>query len=152
MLANDVQLLPASIDPFMREGPALHWFRYGNAKKTFDLSSHDFGHAQGTKAGIAMSKQSLEDGDICGVIHKADITWKLLHHGNRLFSDTYKDRTPSNWSSQFLATRYTWAFAQHIILCQHRNNQHLRGLNELGVSAITIPNSARDRHWTAGGS
>eukprot|EP00957_Ditylum_brightwellii_P173640 13220370-Ditylum_brightwellii.AAC.1 len=65
MLANDVRLLPASIDPFMREGSALHWFRHDNAKKTFDLSSHDFGHAQGTKAGIAMSKQSLEDGDMC---------------------------------------------------------------------------------------
>eukprot|EP00957_Ditylum_brightwellii_P082957 6306945-Ditylum_brightwellii.AAC.1 len=26
LLANDVKLLPASIDPFMQEGPTLHWF------------------------------------------------------------------------------------------------------------------------------
>eukprot|EP00957_Ditylum_brightwellii_P181547 13828660-Ditylum_brightwellii.AAC.1 len=99
-----------------------------------------------------MSKQSLEDGDMCGVIHKADITWKLLRDGNCLFGDTYKDQTPSTWSSQFLATPYMWAFAQHIIWCQHQNNQHLRGLNELGVSAITLTSSARDRHQTVGGS
>eukprot|EP00957_Ditylum_brightwellii_P175184 13337094-Ditylum_brightwellii.AAC.1 len=104
MLDNDVKLLPASIDPFMKEGPALHLFRYGNTNKAFDLSNHDFGNAQGTQACIAMSKQSLEDGDMRGVICKADITWKHLHNGNRLFGETHKDQTPSAWSSQFLAT------------------------------------------------
>eukprot|EP00957_Ditylum_brightwellii_P145412 11073637-Ditylum_brightwellii.AAC.1 len=88
----------------MREGPALQWFRHGNTNKAFNLSNHDFGRAQGTQVGIAMSKQTLEDGDMCGVIHKADITWKHLHNGNRLFGETYKDRTPSAWTSQFLAT------------------------------------------------
>eukprot|EP00957_Ditylum_brightwellii_P036721 2781168-Ditylum_brightwellii.AAC.1 len=99
MLDNDVKLLPASLDPFMREGSALQWFRHGNTNKAFNLSNHDFGSAQGTQAGIAIRKQTLEDGDMCGVIRKADITWKHLHNGNRLFRETYKDRTPSAWSS-----------------------------------------------------
>eukprot|EP00957_Ditylum_brightwellii_P167716 12768002-Ditylum_brightwellii.AAC.1 len=76
-----------------------------------------------------MSTKTLEDGDLCGIISKADITWNHRQTDGQLFGETYWDRTLSAWLSQFLATRYTWAFTQHIAWCQHRNNQFLRGID-----------------------
>eukprot|EP00957_Ditylum_brightwellii_P179737 13692041-Ditylum_brightwellii.AAC.1 len=60
----------------MQEGPSLHWFRYDNCKKACDMSNHDFGAAAGSDAGKRMSTYALEDGNLCGIIRKADVTWR----------------------------------------------------------------------------
>eukprot|EP00957_Ditylum_brightwellii_P187934 14308609-Ditylum_brightwellii.AAC.1 len=99
LLSNDVRLLPASIDPFMHEGLSLHWFRYGNCRKAYDMSNHDFGAAAGSNAGKRMSTYTLEDGDLCGIIWKADVTWRNKQLGDILFGEMCWDRNPSAWSS-----------------------------------------------------
>eukprot|EP00957_Ditylum_brightwellii_P115089 8777407-Ditylum_brightwellii.AAC.1 len=54
LIANNVKLLPATINPFIAEGPAMTWFRYGRMQRqqNFNTLLHDFGQAQGTQAGI----------------------------------------------------------------------------------------------------
>eukprot|EP00957_Ditylum_brightwellii_P163018 12413493-Ditylum_brightwellii.AAC.1 len=89
LLSNNVQLLPASIDPFMREGPSLHWSCYGNCMKACDMSNYNFGAAAGSDAGKHMSTYTLEDGDLCGIIRKADVTWRNKQPGDILFGKTY---------------------------------------------------------------
>eukprot|EP00957_Ditylum_brightwellii_P148878 11333907-Ditylum_brightwellii.AAC.1 len=79
----------------MREGPSLHWFRYGNCKKACIISNHDFGAAAGSDAGKRMSTYTLEDGDLCGIIWKSDVTWRNKQPGDNLFGETYRDQNPS---------------------------------------------------------
>eukprot|EP00957_Ditylum_brightwellii_P081020 6162676-Ditylum_brightwellii.AAC.1 len=41
LLKNNVQLMPGTIDAYMREGPALSWLRQGSHNQPFDLSTYD---------------------------------------------------------------------------------------------------------------
>eukprot|EP00957_Ditylum_brightwellii_P040273 3047768-Ditylum_brightwellii.AAC.1 len=61
----------------------------GQLKKRFDLTYHNFGKAQGTQADIQMSTKTLEDGDLYGIICKADITWNHRQTDGQLFGETY---------------------------------------------------------------
>eukprot|EP00957_Ditylum_brightwellii_P183375 13968527-Ditylum_brightwellii.AAC.1 len=102
------------------------------------MSNHDFGAAAGSDTGKRMSTYTLEDGDLCRIIRKADVMWRSKQPGDTLFGETHWDRNPSAWSFQFLATRYTWAFAQLIIWSQHRNNQFLRGVEFSSNNPLSV--------------
>eukprot|EP00957_Ditylum_brightwellii_P083425 6341491-Ditylum_brightwellii.AAC.1 len=97
-----------------------------------------------------MSTYTLEDGNLCGIIQKADVTWRNKQPGDTPFGKTYWDRNQSAWSSQFLTTHYTWAFAQHIIWSQHRNNQFLKGVEIPSNNPLRVTTQQTDR--TVGGS
>eukprot|EP00957_Ditylum_brightwellii_P105562 8047325-Ditylum_brightwellii.AAC.1 len=100
-----------------------------------------------------MSTKTLEDGDLCGIIRKADITWNHKQTDGQLFRETYQDHMPLAWLSQFLAMRYTWEFAQHIAWFQHRNNQFLRGINMTNTTTThTTLGGNQDSNRTVGGS
>eukprot|EP00957_Ditylum_brightwellii_P144840 11031870-Ditylum_brightwellii.AAC.1 len=59
------------------------------------MSNHDFGTAAGSDAGKRMITYTLEDGDLCGIIQKTDVTWRNKQPGDTLFGKTYQDRNPS---------------------------------------------------------
>eukprot|EP00957_Ditylum_brightwellii_P011100 841395-Ditylum_brightwellii.AAC.1 len=44
LMAEQVQLVPGTINPFMMEGPALIHFWEGNAKKPFATKEDNFGN------------------------------------------------------------------------------------------------------------
>eukprot|EP00957_Ditylum_brightwellii_P010360 783305-Ditylum_brightwellii.AAC.1 len=111
----------------MAEGPALDWLREGKKKKPhfFNTSCHNFGHATGTKMGIKMCRLATRDPDLTAILPKANKFWKSnTAHNSCPFGSTYADVTSSTWSNQFLTTRYTWAFTQHILWCQHKTGTH----------------------------
>eukprot|EP00957_Ditylum_brightwellii_P204715 15340501-Ditylum_brightwellii.AAC.1 len=87
-------LLPAAIDPFISEGPALQWFRYGRNTQAFDASHHNFGRSQGTPIRKHMCSITMQDDDMCGLIRKANKTWKDSTEQGSLFGETYLDTTP----------------------------------------------------------
>eukprot|EP00957_Ditylum_brightwellii_P017318 1304051-Ditylum_brightwellii.AAC.1 len=66
LIANNVKLLPATINPFIAEGQAMTWFRYGRMQhqQNFNTLLHDFGWAQGTQAGIEMCRLTMRDNDM----------------------------------------------------------------------------------------
>eukprot|EP00957_Ditylum_brightwellii_P018706 1405747-Ditylum_brightwellii.AAC.2 len=100
-----------------------------------------------------MGTKALEDGNLCGIIRKADITWNHRQTDGQLSRKTYWDCTHSAWLSQFLATGYTWAFAQHIAWCQHRNNQFLWDFDMTSTTTThTTLGCNLDSDRTVGGS
>eukprot|EP00957_Ditylum_brightwellii_P204777 15340825-Ditylum_brightwellii.AAC.1 len=119
LISNYIKLLPATINPYIEEGPAISWFRYGNSRAgIFNTILHNFGNAQGTQAGIEMCHLAMCDSDMVAIIPKADHFWKMAKQDTMaLFSTTYVDTIPATWSSQFLAAKYIWAFLQHILWC-----------------------------------
>eukprot|EP00957_Ditylum_brightwellii_P171438 13051136-Ditylum_brightwellii.AAC.1 len=72
LITNNVKLLPATIDPFIAEGPAMTWFRYGSQwrKENFNTLLHDFERAQGTQAGIEMCRLTMQGKDKRAIIQK----------------------------------------------------------------------------------
>eukprot|EP00957_Ditylum_brightwellii_P147680 11246267-Ditylum_brightwellii.AAC.1 len=66
------------------------------------MSNHDFGAATGSDAGKQMSTYTLEDGNLCGIIRKADVTWRNKQPGDTLLvrhigSRTHQHGHPSSW-------------------------------------------------------
>eukprot|EP00957_Ditylum_brightwellii_P192015 14617636-Ditylum_brightwellii.AAC.1 len=69
-----------------------------------------------------MSAKTLEDGDLCGIIRKADITWNHRQTDGQLFRESYQDCTP------LLGCHSFW---------QHDTPGHLHSIS-LGVNTETI--------------
>eukprot|EP00957_Ditylum_brightwellii_P141762 10801218-Ditylum_brightwellii.AAC.1 len=125
LIANNVKLLPATIDPFIAEGPAMTCFRYGRVQRlqNFNTLLHDFGRAQGTQASIEMCRLTMMDNDMQAIVPKADSFWIQKRSDTLgLFGATHVDNTPATWSAQFLGSKYTWVFSQHILWCQQKNS------------------------------
>ena len=54
MLDQDIHMLPATIDPFLKEGLAISWLWHGNKKQIFQQENYNFGNAAGTQVGLEM--------------------------------------------------------------------------------------------------
>eukprot|EP00957_Ditylum_brightwellii_P160998 12257057-Ditylum_brightwellii.AAC.1 len=125
LIANNVKLLPATINPFIAEGLAVTWFQYGwmQHQQNFNTLLHDFGRAQGTQAGIEICRLTMMDEDMQAIVPKANSFWKHKRSNTLgLFGATHVDTTPALWSAQFLGSKYTWAFSQHILWCQQKTS------------------------------
>eukprot|EP00957_Ditylum_brightwellii_P028217 2130965-Ditylum_brightwellii.AAC.1 len=51
LLDHDIQLIPGTINAYMREGTALHWFREGKHNQKYNYSLHNFGSVDGSDEG-----------------------------------------------------------------------------------------------------
>eukprot|EP00957_Ditylum_brightwellii_P063829 4843560-Ditylum_brightwellii.AAC.1 len=93
MLDNNINLMPATIDTYMRKGPALYWYKCGNAR--FDMSQyHDFSKQKGHKEGRQMCSLTMTNNSLCGIYCKATKEWLCLHP-HCCFGPTYRDEMPS---------------------------------------------------------
>eukprot|EP00957_Ditylum_brightwellii_P043626 3307150-Ditylum_brightwellii.AAC.1 len=123
MLQSNIKLVPATIDPFGSEGPATKWLCFGSKRTSiFDTSTHKFGNAVGTAAGIKMCHQAMRDPDLCNILGCANKEWRHRHDGSKLFGFNYVESTPLAWSNNFLAAKFTWTFAQHVLWCIHNTD------------------------------
>eukprot|EP00957_Ditylum_brightwellii_P203951 15336904-Ditylum_brightwellii.AAC.1 len=130
MLDQGVHMLPATINPFLKESPAISWLQHGNKQRVFHQDTYNCGNAAGTQVGQEMCRLSTSDALLSALLPKANELWKDSKKDHVLFGSTYIDTTPTAWSQQFLATRYTWVFTQHLLFCYHRNVQFLLGLDD----------------------
>jgi len=119
-----VQLVPGSVDSYMREGTALQWFKFGKKNETYDFSHHHFGTtAEGAEEGLHMCRSTMTDPRLCGVFRQANQTW-IGRYGARRFGPTYRDQTPTSWATTFLACHYQQAFSRHLLYCTAALNPH----------------------------
>eukprot|EP00957_Ditylum_brightwellii_P204207 15338174-Ditylum_brightwellii.AAC.1 len=96
------------------EGPATKLLCFGfKCTSTFNTSTHKFGNAVRTAAGIKMCRQAMKDPHLCNVLGCTNKEWCHCHDGSKLFGSNYAESTPSAWSKNFLAAKFTCAFAQH---------------------------------------
>eukprot|EP00957_Ditylum_brightwellii_P025355 1917644-Ditylum_brightwellii.AAC.1 len=68
-------MLPATIDPFMRQGSAIRHFWHGDEKKPFDVESIKFRKAKGAVVGKEMCRLAMENPNHCGILRKASSCW-----------------------------------------------------------------------------
>eukprot|EP00957_Ditylum_brightwellii_P119773 9138098-Ditylum_brightwellii.AAC.1 len=129
MLDQGIHMLPATFDPFLKEGPAISWLWHGNKQQVFHQETYNFGNAVDTQSGLEMCCLSTSDPLLTALLLKANKLWKERKTDTVPFGSTYIDTPPSTWRQQFLATHYTWAFTRHLLSCYHCNNQFLLGLD-----------------------
>eukprot|EP00957_Ditylum_brightwellii_P032523 2464324-Ditylum_brightwellii.AAC.1 len=79
MLDKDIWLIPVSIDGWLCEGEAIKWFKTGNSKQKFDYSPYHFEGSIGAEEGMAMCSFTIDDTNLCWVLHKANWQWKQLN-------------------------------------------------------------------------
>eukprot|EP00957_Ditylum_brightwellii_P204080 15337567-Ditylum_brightwellii.AAC.1 len=77
MLHHGIHMLPATIDLFGCEGPALHWFKFAHPRSVFHTTDHNFGKAKGSAVGKEMCCQATQDDYMKGLLLKADRHWKV---------------------------------------------------------------------------
>eukprot|EP00957_Ditylum_brightwellii_P104176 7935188-Ditylum_brightwellii.AAC.1 len=65
LLHNNIDMLPGTFDPWIAEGPALTWFKYGSKRKKFNLEQYSFGKAKGSDAARQMSRRTMEKPHHC---------------------------------------------------------------------------------------
>ena len=123
LLDEDVQMLPGTIDAYMREGRALAWFRKGAHNSPFDLDDYaSFGKQDGHTQGRQMCHTTMTDSRFCGFYRQASREW-VRRHGAQRFGPTYRDSTPLSWSDTFLSCSYQAAFSQHILNCVRQSSR-----------------------------
>eukprot|EP00957_Ditylum_brightwellii_P046879 3558102-Ditylum_brightwellii.AAC.1 len=123
MLHHGILMLPATMDPFSCEGPALHWFKFAHPSSVFHTTDHSFGKEKGSAVGKEMCCQKTQEDYIKELLLKTDKHWKVVKPEGKLFGETYIDTTPTAWNQQHLATHFTWEFAQHVLYCTRRHNR-----------------------------
>jgi len=124
LIQNNIDMMPGTFDPWIAEGPALTWFKFGASRKHFDLDQYDFGKAKGSAAARTMSKRTMEKPHHCGIWSTSNMEWRR-RHGTRQFGRTHRDRTPKAWAQTFLSVRHSRCFAQHIQKCMASSNPNI---------------------------
>eukprot|EP00957_Ditylum_brightwellii_P108247 8258660-Ditylum_brightwellii.AAC.1 len=56
----------------------------------------------------------------------ADTEWQQSHNGGKHFGANIAETIPLFWSKNYLATKYTWCFAQHVLWCLHMTDMYHR--------------------------
>eukprot|EP00957_Ditylum_brightwellii_P030155 2281996-Ditylum_brightwellii.AAC.1 len=113
-------MIPATIDPFKRQGSAITHFWHGDDKKPFDVDSIKFRSAKGATVGKEMCQLAMENPKHCGVLRRASSQWRK-QSGCKPFGLTYRDSSPSSWATMFMATQYTTTYAKYIQRCLRKN-------------------------------
>eukprot|EP00957_Ditylum_brightwellii_P150283 11444835-Ditylum_brightwellii.AAC.2 len=116
-------MLPATIDPFSCEGPALYWFKFAHPGSVFHTTDHNFGNTKGLSVGKEMCCQATQHDYMKRALAKGRYALESGAARGKLFGETYIDTTPTTWSQQHLATCFTWAFSQHVLYCNRRHSK-----------------------------
>eukprot|EP00957_Ditylum_brightwellii_P091587 6973570-Ditylum_brightwellii.AAC.1 len=88
LLVNNVKLIPSTIELFLWWGPVMEHYAFGYVCKDFDFPPYSFGKQKGSKNSAQMSYSSMTDPYICGIFHKAEVSW-YQSHGTKPFRSTY---------------------------------------------------------------
>eukprot|EP00957_Ditylum_brightwellii_P187844 14302032-Ditylum_brightwellii.AAC.1 len=71
MIGKNIALIPATIDPFQREGSAIQQFWHSNDKKPFGVDCIRFNKAKGVRVGKEMCTLAMNNTRHCGILRKA---------------------------------------------------------------------------------
>eukprot|EP00957_Ditylum_brightwellii_P168918 12857146-Ditylum_brightwellii.AAC.1 len=100
LLDKDVQMLPGTIDSYMREGRAFTWFKKGTHNSLFDLDDYaSFGKQDGHTQGWQMCHTTMTNSRFCGYYNQASREW-VRRHGAQRFGPICWDSNPLNIALQ----------------------------------------------------